>query len=94
MVTNGDIGGRRVCSNGDVTTVFFQHKHFLQFLLFSSHPLKLELNNLVVKTFKQANPNLTQGKKRAKKYYDTIKNKTFILKTLQTYHNFWYHYCS
>ena len=25
MVTNGDIGGRGVCSNGDVTTVFFQH---------------------------------------------------------------------
>ena len=25
MVTNGDIGGRRVCSNGDVTTVFVQH---------------------------------------------------------------------
>ena len=25
MVTNGDIGERGVCSNGDVTTVFFQH---------------------------------------------------------------------
>ena len=33
--------------------------------------------NLLVKTFKQANPNLTHEKvqKRIKEYYDTIKNK-------------------
>ena len=57
--------------------------------------------NLLVKTFKQANPNLTheEAQKRVKEYYDTIKNKLDVEKlarekTLQTYHNFWYHYCS
>ena len=57
--------------------------------------------NLLVKTFKQANPNLTHEKaqKRVKEYYDTIKNKLDVEKlarekTLLTYHNFWYHYCS
>ena len=50
------------------------------FLTILSHPLKLELNNLLVKTFKQANPNLTHEKaqKRVKEYYDMIKNKLFI----------------
>ena len=36
--------------------------------------------NLLVKTFKQANPNLTQEKapKTVKEYYDTIKNKSDV----------------
>ena len=58
--------------------------------------------NLLVKIFKQANPNLTHKKaqKRTKEYYGTIKNKLDVKKlarekiTLLTYHNFWYHYCS
>ena len=38
--------------------------------------------NLLVKTFKQANPNLTHEKaqKRVKEYYDTIKNKPDVEK--------------
>ena len=48
MVTNGDIEGRGVCSNDDVTTVFF-NINISHFLLFSSHPLKLELNTYFIK---------------------------------------------
>ena len=38
--------------------------------------------NLLVKIFKQANPNLTHWKaeKRVKEYYDTIKNKPDVEK--------------
>ena len=41
--------------------------------------------NLLVKTFKQANPNLTHEKaqKRVKMYYDTIKNKPDVEKLAQ-----------
>ena len=96
MVTNGDIGGRGVFEMVMSPLYFFNVTIFHISYYFHYILSKLELNNLLVKTFKQANANLTNEKaqKRVKEYYDTIKNKLFILKTLQTYHNFWYHYCS
>ena len=41
--------------------------------------------NLFVKTFKQANPNLTQEEapKIVKEYYDTIKNKSDVEKLVR-----------
>ena len=49
--------------------------------------------NLLVKTFKQANPNLTQEKaqKRVKEYYDTIKNKPDVEKLGQEKITEWKH---
>ena len=133
MATNGDIGGREVCSNGDVTTVFFQNYNFSHFLLFSSHPVKIELdawillNEVVRCTFQLNSLNVLLSLTRDmhgwwslshtwhwKVLAATIWNNLrvtffknvifdvrryygfcyFILKTWQTYHNFWYNYCS
>ena len=49
--------------------------------------------NLLVKTFKQANPNLTHEKaqKRVKEYYDTIKNKPNVEKLAREKITEWKH---
>ena len=49
--------------------------------------------NLLVKTFKQANPNLTHEKaqKRVKEYYDTIKNKPDVEKLAREKITEWKH---
>ena len=49
--------------------------------------------NLLVKTFKQVNPNLTDEKeqKRVKKYYDTIKNKPDVEKLAREKITEWKH---
>ena len=49
--------------------------------------------NLLVKTFKQANPNLTHEKaqKKVKMYYDTIKNKPDVEKLAQEKKTEWKH---
>ena len=49
--------------------------------------------NLLVKTFKQANPNLTQEKapKTVKEYYDTIKTKSDVEKLVREKINEWKH---
>ena len=49
--------------------------------------------NLLVKTFKQANPNLTHEKaqKRIKEYYDTIKNKPDVEKLAREKITEWKH---
>ena len=49
--------------------------------------------NLLVKIFKQANPNLTHEKaqKRANEYYDTIKNKPDLEKLAREKTTEWKH---
>ena len=49
--------------------------------------------NLLVKTFKQANPNLTHeiAQKKVKMYYDTIKNKPDVEKLAREKKTEWKH---
>ena len=51
--------------------------------------------NLLVKTFKQADPNLTheEAQKRVKEYHDTIKNKPEVEKLVREKVTEWKHEC-